>query len=75
MIIRNGVEGVRAFMQKEIEKKGWGIRELSEESGVSQSAIRKFVSEDTTKQTKSPHFRTLYNTVQAMGYVLHISNR
>lgn len=75
MIIHDGVEGVREFMQTEIAHRGYNIRELAEEAGISPTTIRRFISDDTVRRTKSPHFRTMYATVRAMGYQLRISNR
>jgi len=75
MLIENGVEGVRAFVMDEIYKREWKVKDLAEEATLSPNTIRKFVHEDKQKRTKSPHFRTLYNMVLALGYKLRISDR
>jgi transcriptional regulator with XRE-family HTH domain len=75
MLIENGVEGVRAFVMDEMEKKEWTKKGLAEDAGLSPSTIGKFVHDIKKKRTKSPHFRTLYNIVQALGYQLRISDR
>jgi DNA-binding phage protein len=74
MIIHDGVEGVRDFMQAEIEKRGCNIKELAEVAGISPTTIRRFISDDVMRRTKSPHFRTMYATVRALGFQLRISN-
>ena len=74
MIVK-GIESVRVEMRRIIEEQDARISMISDDSGVSQSAIRRFIHEDVDRQTRSPHFRTIMETFRALGYRIRIEER